>query len=173
MTLRSYSSNGYMTLDCLFAGVGQLEESRALEALRWRFESSRRHQFMNKEKYMNEQRNELFEEFKAEWPRMFRSVACGFYLPKAWTHILWAVCQEIERELKCDDECPLVDVQQVKSKFGGLRFYFTGGNANISAIVRMAEVLSSKTCGTCGITSKSIIGSDHSLNCVPERFHML
>lgn len=39
---------------------------------------------------------------------------------------------------------------QVKEKFGGLRFYYSGGDNYIDGIVRMAEDLSMRTCEKCG-----------------------
>ena len=43
-----------------------------------------------------------------------------------------------------------VTVDQVKEKFGALRFYYTGGDDEISGMVRMAESMSVLTCETCG-----------------------
>lgn len=48
---------------------------------------------------------------------------------------------------------PIVDqvtVDQVKEKFGTLRFYYTGGDETIRGMVRMAESMSALTCETCG-----------------------
>jgi hypothetical protein len=39
---------------------------------------------------------------------------------------------------------------QVKEKFGDLRFYYTGGDALIDGVVRMAESMSGRTCEECG-----------------------
>lgn len=46
--------------------------------------------------------------------------------------------------------CHHVIVDQVKEKFGGLRFYYHGGDAEVSGMVRMAEVWAAQTCETCG-----------------------
>jgi hypothetical protein len=43
-----------------------------------------------------------------------------------------------------------IQVQQIKEKFGGLRFYYQGGNDEISGMVRMAELWAGHTCETCG-----------------------
>jgi len=51
------------------------------------------------------------------------------------------------REIK---ECPQVTLDQVKEKFGTLRFYYTGGDDYISGLVSMAESMSGVTCETCG-----------------------
>ena len=45
---------------------------------------------------------------------------------------------------------PQVVVAQIKEKFGGLRFYYDGGDDEISGMVRMAEVWASHTCDQCG-----------------------
>ena len=45
---------------------------------------------------------------------------------------------------------PQVTVDQVKEKFGTLRFYITGGDEYISGLVSMAESISGVTCEECG-----------------------
>jgi hypothetical protein len=39
---------------------------------------------------------------------------------------------------------------QIKEKFGGLRFYYDGGDEYISGLVSMAESWAGNTCETCG-----------------------
>jgi len=117
---------------------------------------------------MNVNNDELFEQFKAEWPYMFENVECGFYLPAAWTYIVWGLCQQIDWEsrLNTSSEMEPVVVSQVKSKFGGLRFYYSGGNEAIHYYVSLAEQLSHKVCGRCGVTDKSKIPPSHSFDCI-------
>jgi hypothetical protein len=43
-------------------------------------------------------------------------------------------------------------VTQIKEKFGGLCFYYFGGNDEIFGMVRLAESLSYRTCEYCGTT---------------------
>jgi len=43
-----------------------------------------------------------------------------------------------------------VTLDQVKEKFGTLRFYYTGGDDIIDGMVRMAESMSGCTCESCG-----------------------
>lgn len=45
---------------------------------------------------------------------------------------------------------PQVTLDQVKEKFGTLRFYYTGGDDEISGMVSMAESMSGVTCESCG-----------------------
>ena len=44
---------------------------------------------------------------------------------------------------------------QVKEKFGGLRFYFSGGDDYIDGVVNMAETMSYRTCEECGASGNS------------------
>jgi hypothetical protein len=45
---------------------------------------------------------------------------------------------------------PQVTLDQVKEKFGTLRFYYTGGDDVIDGMVRMAESMTEVTCEECG-----------------------
>jgi hypothetical protein len=40
----------------------------------------------------------------------------------------------------------------MKEKFGGLRFYFDGGDKQIEGMVEMAEYMCENTCQDCGST---------------------
>ena len=48
------------------------------------------------------------------------------------------------------ESIPQVTLDQIKEKFGTLRFYYTGGDDIIDGMVRMAESMSAVTCETCG-----------------------
>ena len=52
-----------------------------------------------------------------------------------------------------------VVVEQVKEKFGTLRFYYRGGDDAVSGMVQMAELLSAVTCEECGKPGKLRGGS--------------
>lgn len=49
---------------------------------------------------------------------------------------------------------PQVVAVQVKEKYGGLRFYYSGGDEIIDAYLRFAEYLSERTCDVCGAPGK-------------------
>ncbi len=51
--------------------------------------------------------------------------------------------------------CPQVIADQVKEKFGTLRFYYHGGDDKVDGMVRMAESMSAVTCETCGAPGQS------------------
>lgn len=43
-----------------------------------------------------------------------------------------------------------IHIEQIKEKFGGLRFYYQGGDDHIAGMVTMAEVWAGRTCEKCG-----------------------
>jgi hypothetical protein len=51
---------------------------------------------------------------------------------------------------------PQVVAVQVKEKFGGLRFYYDGGDDRIKGLVSYAESLSYQVCEECGLLDKSV-----------------
>ena len=56
------------------------------------------------------------------------------------------------------ESIPQVTLDQVKEKFGTLRFYYTGGDDYIRGLVSMAESMSAVTCETCGNPGKQTRG---------------
>jgi len=102
------------------------------------------------------------------YPKMFSEPYGGFCIGEGWWHIIEALCANIqshinwvnesrERLLKDNqydnvipDYVKQVKVQQVKEKFGGLRFYCQGGDAQVQGMISMAESIASRTCETCG-----------------------
>ena len=78
-------------------------------------------------------------------------------------HIDWAEKQRNERlaEIVAGDfrevpeSIPQVTLDQVKEKFGTLRFYYSGGDDYISGLVSMAESMTGVTCEECGNPGKS------------------
>ena len=68
-------------------------------------------------------------------------------------HIDWNN-QNFEKGYKQYKQVSQVTLDQVKEKFGTLRFYYSGGDDEISGMVRMAESMSGVTCETCGNPGK-------------------
>lgn len=56
------------------------------------------------------------------------------------------------------EKVPQVVASQVKEKFGGLRFYYDGGDDYISGLSAMAESMSYVTCESCGKPGESTNG---------------
>lgn len=115
-------------------------------------------------------RKELDEALCAKYPKIFKdrhgdmkeTLMCwGFECGDGWYQILDSLCGQIQHyidwknrsaEAGYKDWAPITQVVavQVKEKFGGLRFYYEGGDDHISGMVRMAESWASVTCEECG-----------------------
>lgn len=78
----------------------------------------------------------------------------GFSHGDGWFNIIDQLCANIQSHInwqtKQGHEVPQVVAEQVKEKFGTLRFYYRGGDDVINGMVRMAEAMSGVTCETCG-----------------------
>ena len=78
----------------------------------------------------------------------------GFECGDGWFNIINQLCNNIQHHLnwknKDGEVVHPVTVDQVKEKFGTLRFYYTGGDEYISGLVSMAESMSGVTCESCG-----------------------
>jgi len=85
----------------------------------------------------------------------------GFECGDGWFNIIDSLCgciqSHIDRKkdlLPEEKEELQVTAVQVKEKFGGLSFYYYGGDEEIYAMTRLAESLSNKTCENCGSPGK-------------------
>jgi hypothetical protein len=62
-----------------------------------------------------------------------------------------------------------VTAQQVKEKFGTLRFYVTGGDSEIHGMIQMAETMSAVTCEDCGSPGTTVAGGWVQTLCAQHR----
>ena len=69
-------------------------------------------------------------------------------------HIDWNN-QNFEKGYKQYKQVAQVTLDQVKEKFGTLRFYYTGGDDAIDGMVRMAESMSGVTCEECSAPAQT------------------
>lgn len=102
---------------------------------------------------------------EAKFPEMFASPYGGFAVGKGWLPILEKLCDNIQSHIDWKNEqyhkynrgepVTQVTVAQIKEKFGGLRFYYDGGDEQIYGMVRMAESWASVACEECGNVGKS------------------
>ncbi len=78
----------------------------------------------------------------------------GFECGDGWFNILNQLMNNIQHHIDWKEKqgkpVPQVTLDQVKEKFGTLRFYYTGGDEYISGLVSMAEAMSGVTCEECG-----------------------
>ncbi len=120
-------------------------------------------------------RKELDEQLVAKYPLIFKNrhgdmketlMCWGFECGDGWYQILDSLCDQIqhytdwnnqnfEKGYKQYKQVPQVVAVQVKEKFGGLRFYYDGGDDHISGMVRMAESWAANSCEECGAPGKT------------------
>ena len=113
---------------------------------------------------------ELDKKLCEKYPKIFRDrhapvtetcMSWGFECGDGWYQILDSLCGQIqsyvdwknrsaEAGYKNFEPVEQVVAVQVKEKFGGLRFYYDGGDQHISGMVRMAESWAACTCEKCG-----------------------
>ena len=102
------------------------------------------------------------KQMEERFPKMFSQPYGGFAVGEGWWPIVESLCSNIQHYLdwinKNHDAHPVVEqviVGQIKEKFGGLRFYYDGGDDRVYGMVRMAESWAAHTCETCGAPGKS------------------
>jgi hypothetical protein len=92
-----------------------------------------------------------------KYPKMFAQPYGGFAVGEGWWLIIERLCANIQHYIdwqnKNHEKHPVVEqvvVLQIKEKFGGLRFYYSGGDEQVYGMVRMAESWAGNSCETCG-----------------------
>ena len=86
----------------------------------------------------------------------------GFECGDGWFQILNQLMGNIQNHIDWQNRekevVRQVTLDQVKEKFGTLRFYYSGGDDTIRGMVSMAESMSSVTCEECGKPGTSTSG---------------
>jgi len=104
--------------------------------------------------YTESQYEEFEKRMVETYPKMFAEPYGGFAVGSGWWPILESLCGQIQHHLdwknKKLEAVPQVTVDQIKEKFGGLRFYYSGGDDAINGMVSMAESWAAHSCETCG-----------------------
>ena len=90
---------------------------------------------------------DLTQKLLNKYPKLFSDgpfwgAECG----DGWYNILDNLCGSIASYRDVDN----VIIDQIKEKFGTLRFYVTGGDAMVDGMIWMAEHMSGYTCEKCG-----------------------
>jgi len=121
---------------------------------------------------------QLEKYFVKTYPKIFRDMygppekTCmhwGITCGAGWFFLLDNLCSKIQNHINSRQECidkghaqpgdnpiPQFVASQIKEKFGGLRFYYEGGDDYISALVDMTETLSYSTCESCGLMNEGV-----------------
>lgn len=102
---------------------------------------------------------ELNEQLKSKYPKIltggrFRT----FELGDGWYELLDEALGKIQARVD-ESGCQQVVADQIKEKFGTLRFYKSGGDSTCREFITEAEGKSAKTCDTCGKAGGMVRGS--------------
>ena len=107
---------------------------------------------------MSEDYEVFAKKMEEQFPKMFAGKHGGFAVGAGWYPILEVLCANIQSHIdwrvKQGKDIVQVEVTQIKEKFGGLRFYYDGGDDEISGMVRMAESWAASTCEECSSIGK-------------------
>lgn len=116
--------------------------------------------------------DEFARQMKEKYPQMFSKPYGGIDIGPGWWPIIASLCANIQYHIDwtnktrnrllgenpynqpIPDEVEQVVVGQIKEKFGGLRFYYTGGDSKIDGMVQIAESWADKHCEECGKPGK-------------------
>ncbi|NOT16381.1 MAG: hypothetical protein HOP21_12615 [Methylotenera sp.] len=110
----------------------------------------------------------LYEAFPALYgdhdkPMSQTCMCWGFECGDGWFDLIWNLSKDIEAEAdkagldSGSDNWPLAE--QVKEKFGSLRFYIANGSKAIYDLIQQAEAKSCCTCEDCGLPGTTKEGS--------------
>ncbi len=116
--------------------------------------------------YTEDEYDEFARRMEKKFPKLFgHGQYGGFAVGAGWWPILEELCERINSHVEWQQNqrekynkgsgCLDVTVNQVKEKFGGLRFYYSGGDDTVDGMVRMAESWAAHSCEECGAPGKS------------------
>lgn len=115
--------------------------------------------------YTEQQYDEFVKGLESKYPKMFSHPYGGVAVGPGWWPIIEVLCANIQSHIDWWNTnrgdrliVPQVVVEQIKEKYGGLRFYYQGGDDQISGMVRMAEAWAYRSCEDCGAPGKSRSG---------------
>ena len=75
-------------------------------------------------------------------PNVYSSMCYGIQCPDRWYDLIDTLCAKIKEY--ADQNGLIIEANQVKTKFGGLRFYVTYSDPYIKGLISMAEIMSLK-----------------------------
>lgn len=103
----------------------------------------------NPQEVMNNPKYSYMFEYRHNNKSVLYPISFGWECGKGWYNLIAELIDKIA-EL---DNLKLVRVQQIKEKFGGLRFYISNGTDEIYKLIDEYEDKSYKTCEGCGAPS--------------------
>ena len=105
---------------------------------------------MSKNQELLKKYPEFFDWVKDKDPKApIHSIQLGIECGDGWYDLLDSLMESIKGYCSAN-KIPFIQITQIKEKYGGLRFYYNGGNDIIFGMTWFSEDLSLKTCETCG-----------------------
>lgn len=118
-------------------------------------------------------REELQDKLKEKYPEIFEltdrevdeedvviPMDFGIETGDGWYAIIDMLCKRIRKVCK-DGDVPVPRAEQIKEKFGGLRFYLGPIHEDVADKIyemkRLAELMSFRTCESCGTTEDVVV----------------
>jgi hypothetical protein len=102
-----------------------------------------------------------FADYQKKYPNLFREhPRSGFEAGPGWEKLIDTLCSVLERDILHLPEEVMADVycDQVKEKFGGLRFYMSQSTPHMDGAISLAESMSFHICEDCGMPGQLRIG---------------
>jgi hypothetical protein len=112
-------------------------------------------------------KEELDKQLCEKYPKIFANrngdltetcMYWGLSVGDGWYDLIDTLCENIQSYIDNNSSetrvIPQVVADQVKEKFGTLRFYTSGGDRLIDGMIWFAESMSSRICETCGKPGK-------------------
>ena len=102
---------------------------------------------------------ERFKWFPKNNPLYYKDQNVPMYIDcdEGWFNLIWKLCENIDVIVQ-REHWDNFSVDQIKEKFGGLRFYVNGANKEVFDLIREAEEKSLCTCEKCGKKGSMYIG---------------
>jgi len=100
--------------------------------------------------------NKILSDFPHLFPdagrRLMGLIDCG----NGWFDLIYELCKKLEVEITSVDwpERFKLHVNQIKEKFGGLRFYMNQSTTRMDDLITIAEHKSENMCEVCGSTGR-------------------
>ena len=93
-------------------------------------------------------------ELPKKYPKLFNNKPFYFECGDGWYDLLDTLCAHIEHHIEWKNKNMNIQINQIKEKFGELRFYCSGIDGDLYPVIDYASSLSRKICEICGNRGK-------------------
>ena len=97
------------------------------------------------------------EDLFKKYPKIFTEETINSHVPPSWIQTIDWLCNSIQGHINNINEnnthlspVPQLICDQIKDKFGRLRFYYHGGDDKCEGMIILAETILLDTCEYCG-----------------------